>query len=418
MPGSRTAGPAWLAAVARLTGSRLLAATAARMTLVALPVLAVQVCGLSLSQTAVLYTAQTVPGLFAMAVGKPLDVSERLRGWCVWADLTRFALLAVLAVVVLAGARPGWLLLLVASACLGCAEVVYAVAAQAYLPRIVAPERLVTANTWLARAQGVADVAGLPAAGAVVATAGPEVAIAVAATGFVLAGILHGWLPAGGPASSPPRAGGADRWTEGLVFLVRDRTLRAVIGTLLLLNLGGGVIGALWLTHVTGVLRVPADQLGLIMAVGGVSALAGSAVVGRLLAAWGPVRCVRRALPISLAALACVPLAAFVPTIPALIAYQLVFTACAVTIAVAATTLRQLASPARLQARVFAAVRTGLSVTLPVSGLLAASVTWLADSQTAITVGVALAACALPLVPAIARSALPEQPGMLGHSGR
>jgi MFS family permease len=409
-----TAAPStrsWRAALAWLTSSRVFAAGADRMTLVALPVFAVQVCGLSLSQTAVLYSAQTLPGLLALAVGKPLDASARLRAWCIGADLARCVILGLLVAGVATGLRPGWPALLVAAACLGCGEVVYSVSAQAYLPRVVAGEHLSKANTWLARTQGLADVAGLPAAGVLVTTAGPAAAVAMAAAGFAFAAVPQLRLPASGPApAAKPDAPRADeRWTAGLFFLLRDRALRAVIGAMLLLNLGGGMIGALWMTHVTRVLRVPADRLGLIMALGGASALAGSALVGRLLTAWGPRRCVRRALPIGVAALGCVPLAAVLPVLPTLAVFQLVFSACAVTIAVAATTLRQHASPARLQARVFAAVRTGQSIVLPISGLIAAAITWGFGSEAAMIAGAALAAFALPLLPAIGRRAVPAE---------
>lgn len=406
--GSRATGPLRWLVTARLIGQ-----TGDRFTLLALPLFAVAEAGVTTAQVALLFTAYALPGVGAALLGRPFDRSNRLRSWCVGADLLRGLLLVAL---VLLTARIGssWLLLLAVTLACGCCGVVFDVGLQGYLPRAVPAAELGRANSWFARAQAFADVLGPPAAGAVVAAAGPATAITIDAASFTVSGVLLLLLRE--KPSSRIAHKMAERpvqeWAAGLRHLLADRLLAPVTATMLLLNLGGSVIGALWVVHVTQALHVPPDVLGLITAVGGMSALVGSLVVGTLLKRATAWWCVVGAFVVAVVALWCIPGAALGSPVLLLLMYQMLFSASAVLVAVGAATIRQLRTPAHLQARVFSVIRSCQDVILPAGGVVAALVTALAGTQVAVLIGAVAATGALPIVVSIARSTAigPDKP--------
>jgi MFS family permease len=398
--GSGAIGPLGLLVAARLIGQ-----TGDRFTLLALPLFAVSEAGGTTAQVALLFTIYALPGVGAALLGRPFDRSSRLRSWCVGADLLR-GLLMVALVLLTARTGPNWLLVVAVTLACGCCGVVFDIGLQAYLPRAVPAAHLGRTNSWFARAQAFADVLGPPAAGAVVAGAGPATAITINAISFTVSGVLL-LLVCEKPASQIAHK--VDErlfreWAAGVHYLLADRLLASMTATMLLLNLGGSVIGALWVVHVTQALHVPPDVLGMITAVGGMSALAGSLIVGVLLKCATARWCVVGAFVIAIVALWCIPGAALGSPLLLLSIYQMLFSASAVMVAVGAATIRQLRTPAHLQARVFSVIRTCQNVILPVGGVVAALVTASAGTQVAVLIGAVAATGALPAVVSIARS--------------
>jgi MFS family permease len=391
-----------------------------RFTGVALPVFAVREAGATVAQSALLFTLTTLPGLLAMVLGRPFDTSRRLRAFCAGADLGRCALLAAVVTVAAVVRPPGWPWLLVLAAALGSCGVVFDVGLQAYLPRVVPAAGLASVNTWFARVRALADVLGPPVVGAVLTVAAPTAALALVAAVFALSGILLLTLPGSrGTAEEPPTPGGPGGGTPtgylaGLRQLAADRPVRASLIVMMLLNLGGGMVGALFVAHVTEVLRVPSAVLGALMAAGGVSALVGSLFVRRLLAAWGPARAVAVCLPVAAVSLWGVPAAGVLPAVPALLVFQLMFSPCALVIGVAAATLRQTRTPPALQARVYAVVYTGIIAILPVAGLASAAVASRWGSTTAVVTGTTVALCALPFLAGLRERTVAPRPDEAG----
>ncbi|MGM1057992.1 MFS transporter [Saccharothrix sp. Mg75] len=377
-----------------------------RFTLLALPMFAISEAGATPAEAALLFTAYALPGVAAALLGPYFDRSDRLRSWCTTADLARGALL--LALVVLApnaGSHAGWVLVLLLTFACGCWAVVFDVGLQGYLPRAIPADQLPAANGWFARVQAVADVAGPPAAGAVVGLAGANVAIAVDAASFVVSGLLLLLLrerPA--PVSTTRAATRLGEWTAGVRHLLAEPLLRSAVVVMLLLNFGGAMIGALWVVYATGPLMLDPATLGAITAVGGLSALAGSAVVSRLSDRFGPRNSLVFGFGTASVALFFIPAAALGIPVVLLAAFQVLFSASAVVVAVNAATVRQRCTPPDLQARVFAAIRSCQDVILPAGGAVAALVAAVATTQVAVLVGAVVAAAAIPAALRIART--------------
>jgi MFS family permease len=389
-----------------LVTARMIGQFGDRFTLLALPMFAISATGATAAEAALLFTAYALPGIAAALLGPHFDRSNRLRSWCTTADLARGLLLLVLVLLApKAGPDVGWVLVLVLTFACGCWAVVFDVGLQSYLPRAITPDQLPRANSWFARVQAIADVAGPPAAGAVVALAGANVAIAIDAGSFVLSGLLLLLVrerPA--PASTPRAITRLGEWTAGLRHLLAEPLLRSAVVVMLLLNFGGAMIGALWVVYATGPLMLNPATLGAITAVGGLSALAGSAAVGWLSDRFGPRNSLVFGFGTASLALFCIPAAALGMPVLLLGAFQVLFSASAVVVAVNVATVRQQRTPPDLQARVFSAIRSGQDVILPAGGAIAALVAALATIQIAVLVGAIVAAAAVPAALWIARS--------------
>ncbi|UER53635.1 MFS transporter [Kineosporiaceae bacterium SCSIO 59966] len=388
-----------------LVAARLIGQFGDRFTLLALPLFAMSATGATAAAAALLFTAYALPGVAAVLLGPYFDRSGRIRAWCVSSDLARGLLLAALVVFVpMMDADLGWVLVLLVALISGCWAVVFDVGLQTYLPRAVPADQLGRANSWFARVQAVADMAGPPAAGAVIGLAGPGAAIGVNSISLAVSGVLLLLLrelpaPAGTPGTT--RLG---EWTAGARHLLAEPLLRSAVVVMLLLNLGGAMIGALWVVYVTGPLQVSPEVLGVITAVGGVSALVGSVVVVRLSDRVGPRTSLVLGFAIASLALFCIPAAALGAPVLLLTVYQVLFSASAVVVAVNVATLRQRWTPPDLQGRVFSVIRSSQDVIIPAGGAFAALIAATADTEVAVLVGAIVAAAAIPAAATIARS--------------
>lgn len=388
-----------------LVASRMIGQFGDRFTLLALPMFAISAAGATAAEAALLFTAYALPGAAAVLLGPHFDRSGRLRSWCVAADLGRCGLLLVLVTLVpQAGSTAGWLLILVLTFLSGCLAVVFDVGLQSYLPRAVHTDHLRHANSWFARVQAVADVAGPPAAGALIGLTGSGTAIAVDAATFAASGVLLLLLreqPA--PATSGPPTTRMDQWTAGIRHVLADPILKSATTVMLLLNLGGAMIGALWVVYATGPLNLSPATVGTVTAIGGLSALAGSIIVGRLTDWLGPRGSLVLGFTVVAPTLFLIPAASLGVPVLLLVIYQLLFSANAVVVAVNVATIRQLNTPPDRQARVFSVIRSAQDIILPAGGAIAAAIAAIASTQVAVLAGAIVAAAAIPAVIRVAQ---------------
>jgi predicted MFS family arabinose efflux permease len=298
---------------------------------------------------------------------------------------------------------PRWIVLLGLTFGCGCWAVVFDVGLQGLLPRTVDRDHLPAANGWFARVSALADVTGPPAAGVIVSLAGPATAIAVDACTFAASGLLLLFLRES-PAPTTTRLPTRLEWTAGARHVLTEPLLRATTAVVLLLNLGGAMIGALWVVYATGPLRLTPATLGMITAAGGLSALLGSVVVGIVSRRLGPRRSLVGGFAGAVLALLCIPTATLGAPILSLMTYQLLFSASAVVVAVNAATVRQLHTPPDRQARVYAVIRSCQDVILPAGSTAAALLTAATNINLAVIVGAATAATAIPTAARITRS--------------
>jgi MFS family permease len=259
----------WTASAATAVGTQ--------VTAVALPLLAVVVLHASPAQAGLLATAQWLPFLVvALPLGVLMDRMRR-RPLLVVAEAGRAA--GLLAVVVLAAAG-GLALppLLGLALLLGCCAVLFEVGAQSYLPTVVRAADLDTANSRVQSTEAVALVAGPGLAGTLVQAVGAAGALAVqvvtsAVSAVALVAIRR---PEPRPAGTPSAFLPALR--EGLAFLLRDRVLLGLVGFSAIYNPFEQWISVLFTIDAVRRLGLGAAQLGAVLAIGALGALAGALV--------------------------------------------------------------------------------------------------------------------------------------------
>jgi MFS family permease len=185
----------------------------------------------------------------------------------------------------------------------GVVDAVYMPAQQAFVPRVVSPDGLPSANSLLQGTMQLASIVGPPLAGLAIALVGTGAAFSIDAVSFLVAAGLIAMLSTGSvavarsradagnsPASpagdtagdahaDPPESFGA-ALRAGLSYVAGDRAIRTLMLLSLLLNLalsGPGAVGMAWLAQN----RFDAGPIGLgVMEAG----FAAGALVGTVLA--------------------------------------------------------------------------------------------------------------------------------------
>ncbi|MFF0432193.1 MFS transporter [Streptomyces sp. NPDC004327] len=248
-----------------------------QISLMALPLAAVLVLGADAAEMGWLKTAELLPALlFNLPLGAWVDRQARRRRAMILADLGRALLLLSLPVAYLLDVLTLGQLYVVAFA-VGALTVLFEVCNATLFVALVPTERYVQANSLVNGSRSVAWLAG-PAAGGVlvqVLTA-PLALLADAVTYLVSAGCLARIRPVE-PVPAPVEKG---HFTEGLRWVVRDRSMRALFaasGTVQFFNF---MFHTLFVLYVTTELGLSAGVLGAVLAAGAVGGLIGAACGG------------------------------------------------------------------------------------------------------------------------------------------
>jgi len=211
---------------------------------VAVAWLTLQLTGSSLAVGSVL-AAASVPQAVLLLLGGAVSDRFTPRRTMLGAGLARGLVMAVLAVVTLAHWVQLWQLF-VGAVLVGTTSAFFYPAGTSMLPRVVAPDQLEAGNALLRISRTAAILLGPAAAGAVVAATGPGAALAVDATGSILAGLLMVLLPGGDGHSRRCQTNPLADVRDGLRTVWRDVPLRAallVIGVLNFFALGPVEVG-------------------------------------------------------------------------------------------------------------------------------------------------------------------------------
>jgi hypothetical protein len=189
------------------------------------------------------------------------------------AHVARGLVVAVIAVMAAAGAAS--IPVLVGLGILfGTVDAIYMPAQQAFVPRVVSPDRLPSANSMLQGTAQLASIIGPPLAGLAIALVGTGIAFSIDAMSFIIAAGLIAMLSSGAvaairsgrspvPASTPdmserpePTADAPESFRSalraGLSYVARDPAIRTLMLLSLLLNLalsGPGAVGMAWLAQ-------------------------------------------------------------------------------------------------------------------------------------------------------------------------
>jgi MFS family permease len=173
---------------------------------------------------------------------------------------------------------------------LGASETLYDNAAQSLLPALVPRERLDAANGWLLTAERLTNEFIGPPIGGLLFAVAAWAAIASDAVGWALAAVLllgvRGRFRAT-RAEARARTSLTADVREGLAWLWQNRPLRALAGAVALLGLVDSAWFAILVLYALEVLDLGSAGYGVLVAAGGVGAIAGSVLAARLSRVYG-----------------------------------------------------------------------------------------------------------------------------------
>jgi MFS family permease len=274
----------------RLRAADALSQIGSQVSVLALPLAAVQVAHASTLEVAMLPALQTFAFL---ALGLPAGVwSDRVRRrpLIITADLGRLLLLGSIPVAGFLGLLTIWQLYAVALVA-GVFTVFFEVAFQSYVPAVVDRQHLVEANSRLEVNRTVAAIAGPASAGYLVQWLTAPIAIAVDAVTFAWSAVWVSTIATKEPKPVPARAAKLGlQVVEGLRFVFGHRTLRAFAsynGTAMTCFSAQGAVEVVFLLRDV---HVPAATVGLLFACGSAGSLLGAVCAGRLTRAIGQAR--------------------------------------------------------------------------------------------------------------------------------
>ena len=242
---------------------------------------------------------------------------------------------------------------------------------QATIPRLVAEEHLVAANSAVTAARSVGQIAGPAAAGWLVQVLGAAVAMVVDAASYLVSIMALRWLRPRpeAPGAVPARTGVWRSLREGFAALRGHPVLVRITISAAALNLGGAAVGGLFAVYAYRHLRLSPLELGVTFATYSAAAVVGVATATRVIGRLGPERVVPFFAPVLGVALLLVPAAAFAPPLPTLLVYEATFGYCATVWTIATTSLQQRLVPPERLGRVLALSRSVGVLLIPVGAL-------------------------------------------------
>ncbi|MFD9733190.1 MFS transporter [Umezawaea sp. NPDC059074] len=267
----------------RLLGATLVSSVGTGMHSAALPLLALQSTSGPMALSLVVVAAEIPWVLLSLHAGVVVDRWDRRRVM-VWADLGRFAVLVVLAVLIVT-ARVDLVSLVLAAFLLGVGQVFFDLAAQSAIPDFVSrdPRKLATANGRIAAAESNGEDFVGPPIGSALFGVGNFLPFAGNALSFAVSGLVILSIRTDAkPEEKPERHRESMRSdiVEGVRFLFRNRTLRALAVVSCLGNVAATAQFAMLALLAKEVLALPDFGFGLLL-----TATAVGATIGGLAAA-------------------------------------------------------------------------------------------------------------------------------------
>jgi MFS family permease len=354
------------------------------------------------AQLGLLETARALPVLLlGLLAGVWVDRLRR-RPIMIVADLGRAVMLTTIPVAAILGVLRIEQLYIVA-ALVGGLAVLFDVAYPSYLPSLVQPERLVEGNSKLSMSDSLAEIIGPAIGGALVQAITAPMAILFDALSFVVSAISLGLIrrPEPPPASkeqhdADDRAVVRSVWqgiVAGLHVSIGDPRLRALLGSEVMISLAGGVIGTLYAVYFVQELGLTPLMIGVLIGVGGVSALCGAFFAERVVRRFGLGRTLIGSRLIG-AATACLIVLAHGPlgVTLLLLALSQASDATWTIYAINALSFKQSITPNRMLGRVNASFNFLVGVAFPIGALMAGALGGLIGLRATLAIGIVLGA--------------------------
>lgn len=357
-----------------LWAAQAMSAFGSRISRTVLPFIAVLSTGASPAQMGVLAALAVAPGIVVgLTMGGFVDRRQK-RGLLIACDLIRAGLLFSIPVAF-------WLAVLsieqlyFVAALSGAATVLFRIADNAYLPALIGKPRLVEGNAKLESTDAVAEVAGPSAGGVLLDLLGPVTALIVDAATYLISAASLGRIRS--HEAIVPSPGRPPSLATDIAVGWRTVFRHPLLRTLILIDAAAafsdGVFAALYMLYVIQTLGLSAAVIGLLIGIGGLGALIGTVIAGRV----GRHRHFGAAMTVlllgghGLAVL--IPLAALGPTlwtVAALGLHQLLGDALLVAYTVHAVSLRQTVLAPALLGRVNATDHVVTGALLPAGALI------------------------------------------------
>jgi MFS family permease len=399
----------------RLWSAQVISAFGSRITRTALPIIAVTTLGQPGAVLGVLAAMQLVPGvILAMLAGGFVD-RGRKRRILIASDLVRAGLVASLTLAWALGALT-MLQVVIVGACVGAATALFQITDVAYLPALIDRRRLVEGNAKLETTEAIAEITGPASAGVLIAALGAPLAVAIDAASYVWSAFMLGRIRAADAAhpnplepvaAAQPPAGAAPAAADEVDDVLPVRTgedfrigVRAVFGhplvrpivlTLMVWSILGGFFMALYTPYCLRELGLSEGVFGVIIAMGGIGALAGALLARGLARGLGVGWTLFATSVLSLTCTLFIPLAASATShammIGFLVAHQLLGDGFAVAFTILAVTMRQTVLPKDTLGRANAAVHVCTIGVAPVAALIAGGLASLVGFRNAVWIG-------------------------------
>jgi predicted MFS family arabinose efflux permease len=362
-------------------------ALGSRITRTALPILAVLSIHASAEQVAILAALALAPGIFVgLFLGGWIDRRAK-RPLLIGADLVRAVLLAAIPISAwLGGLSMGQLYVVAALA--GAATSLFQIADRAYLPALIGRDRLVEGNSKLEATEAVAEMTGPGLGGLLVQAITAPLAIVFDALSFVASALLIFTIR--GVEEAPAAETHAPTLLHDVRVGLGASLFHPIVRPLFLVEatsaICNGFFAALYTIYALNTLHFSPGTLGLVISAGGVGALFGAVLAGRLARSAG----LGMALILSMAgyrlASLLVPLARDPEwlSVSCLLGQQLFGDALLMAYAVLAVSLRQSVLPQATLARSSAAFHVAIGVLMPLGALLAGPIALATDVRTAL----------------------------------
>lgn len=254
-----------------------------------LPIVALVLLHATPLQMGILAACGALPGLLlGLVIGVWVDRWPR-RPLMLLADLGRAGLLTLVPLLALLGLlHLFWLYII--TILMSLLTVTFEVASLSFLPTLLSPDKLATGNSRLGTSSALAEVAGPPIAGLLIQILTVPVAILLDILSFLCSafclGLMH--VPERPSPSATPTP--VSLWHEmraGLSALVHHPLLRATAGYTCTCNFFGGTYAALYLVYTFQLFGANPVAYSVLVALGGVGALAGSLGAGYCARRWG-----------------------------------------------------------------------------------------------------------------------------------
>jgi predicted MFS family arabinose efflux permease len=258
------------------------------------------ITGIALPLTAVLVLAATpaqmgilgaLDGAAVLVIGLLAGVwvdRVRRRPLLIATDLGRAFILSTIPLAALLGVLRLWELYVVA-ALAGMLTVLFDVASSAFTPSLIPQESLLEGNSKLGIGDSLAEIGGPAAAGPLVQLISAPFALLFDSLSFLFSACCLGLIRTREPLPTA-REQRKSIWhdlVEGLSTVMKNPLLRVLAGSAGIFSLFGNFIGALYALYVIRQLGAPPIFLGLLVATGGVSALAGAFMAERVVRRFG-----------------------------------------------------------------------------------------------------------------------------------